>query len=114
MNRPMTYRKSKMLSKLRGALHLWDELGERSADRPAAAGIKAARTQLRLSCGTRKVEQAMRRETTSGETTRRNIDAPVSGGATDMSVEASVMDAEQSGGVVRSMRWVNSATKKSP
>lgn len=30
-----------------------------------------------------------------------------------MSVEASVMDAEQSGGVVRSMQWANSATRMS-
>jgi hypothetical protein len=33
---------------------------------------------------------------------RRNTDAPVSGGATDTSVEAPVMGVEQSGGVVRS------------
>jgi hypothetical protein len=39
---------------------------------------------------------------------RRNTDAPVSGGATGTSVEAPVMGAEQSGGVVRSMIWVNS------
>ena len=36
------------------------------------------------------------------KTMRRNTDAPVSGGAADTSVEASVMDVEQSGGVVRS------------
>ena len=44
---------------------------------------------------------------------RRNTDKPVSGGATGTSVEASVMGVEQSGGVVRSMLWVNSATRTS-
>ena len=47
------------------------------------------------------------------KTTRRNTEAPVSGGATGMSVEAAVMAAEQSGSVVRSRSWVNSATRMS-
>jgi RNA-directed DNA polymerase len=47
------------------------------------------------------------------KTMRRNTDASVSGGVTDMSVEASAMDVEQSGGVVRSKKWVNSATRMS-
>jgi hypothetical protein len=42
------------------------------------------------------------------KTMRRNTDAPVSGGATSMSVEAPVMGVEQRGGVVWSMTWVNS------
>ena len=49
-----------------------------------------------------------------GNTTRRNTDASVSGGAAGMSVEASVMDVEQSGGVVRLVTRVNSATRMSP
>jgi hypothetical protein len=44
---------------------------------------------------------------------RRNTDAPVSGGATGTSVEASVMDVEQSGGVVRLRLYANSETRKS-
>jgi hypothetical protein len=47
------------------------------------------------------------------KTMRRNTDAPVSGGATGTSVEAPVMGVEQSGGVVRSMWYVNSETRKS-
>jgi hypothetical protein len=31
-----------------------------------------------------------------------------------VSVEASVMEVEQSGGVVRSKAWANSATRKTP
>jgi hypothetical protein len=81
---------------------------------PVAAGVKAARSQLRLPCGTRESWRAMCRETTGGSTTRRNIDAPVSDGATGTSVEASVTDVEQSGGVVWSKAWANSATRKSP
>jgi hypothetical protein len=38
---------------------------------------------------------------------------PVSDGATGKSVEASVMDVEQSGGVVRPRIWGNSETRKS-
>jgi hypothetical protein len=68
---------------------------------PAAVGANAARSQFRLRYGTREVDGAMRRETTSGGTTRRNINAPFSDGATGTSVEASVMDVEQSGGIVR-------------
>jgi hypothetical protein len=48
------------------------------------------------------------------KTMRRNTDAPVSGGATDMSVEAPVMGVEQSGSVVRSRLWANSETRTSP
>lgn len=44
---------------------------------------------------------------------RRNTDAPGRGGVTGMSVEAPVMGAEQSGGVVRSKLWVNSETRMS-
>jgi hypothetical protein len=62
---------------------------------PAAVGANAARSQFRLRYGTREVDGAMRRETTSGGTTRRNINAPFSDGATGTSVEASVMDVEK-------------------
>jgi hypothetical protein len=48
------------------------------------------------------------------KTIRRNTDASVSGGVTGMSVEAPVMDVEQSGGVVRLEVRVNSATRMSP
>jgi hypothetical protein len=47
------------------------------------------------------------------KTMRRNTDASISGGVTGMSVEVSAMDVEQSGGVVRSKKWVNSATRMS-
>jgi hypothetical protein len=46
--------------------------------------------------------------------TRRNIDALVSGGATDGSDETPVMGVERSGGVVRSQDRVNSETRMSP
>jgi hypothetical protein len=45
---------------------------------------------------------------------RRNTDAPISGGATDMSVETPVMGVEQSGGVVRVVAWVNLVTRMNP
>lgn len=45
---------------------------------------------------------------------RRNTDTPVSGGATGTSDEAPVMGVEQSGGVVRSGLWANSATRMNP
>ena len=47
------------------------------------------------------------------KTMRRNTDAPVSGGATGMSVEVLVMGVEQSGGVVRSKLLANSETRMS-
>jgi hypothetical protein len=46
-------------------------------------------------------------------TTRRNTDASISGGAAGMSVEASVMDAEQSGSIVWSRSWTNLDTRMS-
>jgi len=44
---------------------------------------------------------------------RRNIDAPVSDGATGTSVEATVMGVEQSGGVVQLKAYANSAARMS-
>jgi hypothetical protein len=44
---------------------------------------------------------------------RRNTDAPVSGGATGMSIEVPVMGMEQSGGIVWSKSQANSATRMS-
>ena len=46
------------------------------------------------------------------KTVRRNTEASVSGGATRTSVEAPVMGAEQRGGVVWSMTWVNVSGRK--
>jgi hypothetical protein len=48
-----------------------------------------------------------------GQPAQATQHAPVSGGATGTSVEARVMGVEQSGGVVRSMWYVNSETRKS-
>jgi hypothetical protein len=49
----------------------------------------------------------------AGKLAQATQHAPVSGGATDTSVEAPVMGVEQSGGVVRSSTCANSVTRKS-
>lgn len=47
------------------------------------------------------------------DTTRKNTDAKIRGGATGSSVEASVMEVERSGGITRSLLYVNLETRMS-
>jgi hypothetical protein len=93
--------------KTAGVSILRDKLGERSADRPSGSrciggtsSTQAGKADWRC-VGKRQV----------ANTTRRNIDASVSGGATDGSAEGSVMGLEGSGGVVRSKELVNSEAR---
>lgn len=102
---------SKVLAAVRtaGASHSREKLGERSADRPSGSRCigGTSSTYWLLPRNARTTDVVMCRETTSGNTMRRNTDAPVSVGATDLSVEASVMDVERSGGVIWRVPRVN-------
>jgi hypothetical protein len=98
-----------------GVRVLREELGEGSADRPSGSRCKGGTSsthwlQLR---NVRRADWRYVGKRQVANTTRRNTDASVSGGATGMSGEASVMDAEQSGGVVRLEARANSATRMS-
>ena len=98
--------------KTAGVSILRDKLGERSADRPSGSrcigGTSSTQASMR-NAGKADWRCVGKRQVAN--TTRRNTDASVSGGATDGSAEGSVMGLERSGGVVRSKERVNSETR---
>jgi len=98
--------------KTAGVSILRDKLGERSADRPSGSrcigGTSSTQASMR-NAGKADWRCVGKRQVAN--TTRRNTDASVSGGATDGSAEGPVMGLERSGGVVRSKEPVNSETR---
>ena len=101
--------------KTAGVSILRDKLGERSADRPSGSrcigGTSSTQASMR-NAGKADWRCVGKRQVAN--TTRRNTDASVSGGATDGSAEGSVMGLERSGGIVRSKERVNSETRTNP
>jgi len=94
-----------------GAVTSRDELGEWSADRPSGSRCKGGTSSIQASMrNTRRADWRCVGKRQVADTTRRNTDASVSGGAAGSSDEDPVMGLERSRSVVRPMAWANPTT----
>lgn len=106
MNRPKTHRNFQPLSEPQVRPFCGKSWEKDLLIDPVAAGVEAARAQLMASLrNARRADGRCVEKRQVVKTTRRNIEASVSGGATGSSDEAPVMGVERSGGVVRPVAW---------
>jgi hypothetical protein len=108
---PMTCRKRRDDVKTGRESLARDQSGGNLSTAQVASGMKAARTQSRLLCGTWEPVTSMPREKRKWKPhERESTDAGYRGGATRSSEEGSVMDLERRGCPIWSETWKQLAT----